>query len=170
VAALRQDGVHVVSRETSAARLKQLSASAPAWSMQLAITTGIIAALTAAGLLVMGVAATRRSRRDDLSALRLVGVSRSQLRRGAVLEQLAVVLCSVVIGAVVGLIGARLALPSIPIFVDRQAVPPIRLDIAWLAALIATGLLTVGLGVTGTVAALRLTQSVGGHQLREGQR
>jgi putative ABC transport system permease protein len=118
----------------------------------------------------MGVAATRRSRRDDLSALRLVGVSRSQLRRGAVLEQLVVVLCSVVIGAVVGLIGARLALPSIPVFVDKQAVPPIRLDIAWLAAVIATGLLAVGLGLTGTLAALRLTRSVGGSQLREGQR
>jgi hypothetical protein len=170
VTSLARAGVHVTARETSAARLTHLSASAPAWSMQLAITTGIIAALTAAGLLVMGVAATRRSRRDDLSALRVVGASQSQLRRGAVFEQLVVVICSVVIGAAVGLIGAHLALPSIPIFVDDQPVPPIRLHIAWPAALIATGLLAAGLGLTSTLAALRLTRSVGGHQLREGQR
>jgi hypothetical protein len=170
IASLSRSGLHVTGRDTEAARLDHLSASAPAWSMQLAITTGIIAALTAAGLLVMGVTATRRSRRDDLSALRVVGARRSELRRGAVFEQLVVVLLSVVVGAAMGVVGAHLALPSIPIFVDDQPVPVIRLAIDWPAVLIATGALAVGLGLIGVLAGLRLTRSVGGHQLREGQR
>jgi putative ABC transport system permease protein len=170
VASLARSGVHVTGRDTSAAALEQLSASAPAWSMQLAITTGIIAALTAAGLLVMGLAATRRSRRDDLSALRVVGVRRSALRRGAVFEQLVVVLLSVVVGAAMGVVGAHLAMPSIPIFVNDQPVPVIRLPIDWPAVLVAAGLLAVGLVVIAVATALRLTRSIGGHQLREGQR
>lgn len=164
VATLARSGLHVTGRDTSAGRLKQLSSSAPAWSMQLAIITGIIAALTAAGLLVMGVAATRRSRRDDLSALRVVGAPRSALRRGAVLEQLVVVLLSVVVGGAMGVVGAHLAMPSIPIFVNDEPVPPIRLPIDWPAVLIAAGLLAVGLGLIGALAGLRLTRSVGGQR------
>lgn len=169
VAGLAKHGVRVTSRETSSSRLAQVSASAPAWSIQLAIITDIIAALTAAGLLVMGVVATRRSRRDDFSALRIVGAPRSELRRGAVIEQLVVVLSSVIIGAAMGVVGAHLAMPSIPIFVDSQPVPPIRLPIAWPPVLIATGVLVVGLGLTAALAALRLTRSAGGGRWSEGR-
>jgi hypothetical protein len=87
-----------------------------------------------------------------------------------VFEQLVVVLLSVVVGGAMGVVGAHLAMPSIPIFVDDQPVPPIRLPIDWPAVLIAAGLLAVGLGLIGALAGLRLTRSIGGHQLREGQR
>jgi len=111
-----------------------------------------------------------RSRRDDIAALRVVGAGRRALRRSAVVEQLAVVLSGVVVGAAAGVLGAHLAMPSIPIFVDKQAVPDVRLPIAWPSMLVAAGLVAALLVTTAVVAALRLTRSAGRQSTREDQR
>jgi ABC-type antimicrobial peptide transport system permease subunit len=115
----------------------------------------------------MGTVATRRSRRQDLTSLRLVGARRADLRRSAITEQLAIVITSVLVGTTMGVLGAHLAMPSIPIFVDQQPVPPIRLPIAWPSVLIAAGSLLVLLGTTAVIAALRPVRAAGGQPFRE---
>ena len=72
--------------------------------------------LLAALVLVLLVASTWRRRSRDLACLGLSGVPRRGLDRVAVGEQLPVVLLAVLVGAGCGLLGAVLALPTVPLF------------------------------------------------------
>ena len=76
VAALARHDITVVTRQSSAQMLSQFTHSSPAWSAQLTIVVAVLSALIAAALLVLLLISSRRSRLRDMSAGRLMGLSR----------------------------------------------------------------------------------------------
>ncbi|PZS13926.1 MAG: hypothetical protein DLM57_15650 [Pseudonocardiales bacterium] len=169
VAALAQHGVTVTSRDTQAAHLRVLDASAPAWAMRLALVSAALAALLAVLVMIMSAAASQRGRAHDLAAWRLVGLRAGPLRRAAILEQTVVASVAVGLGAVVGLVGARLALPSVPIFVTPVPVPAVLHPVAWAPAGQAALACLALLLLTGVAIAQAMRPQVGAEQLRQGQ-
>lgn len=160
IRALEQHGVHVVSRDTRAAHLAALDAAAPAWALRLAPVTALLAAALALLVMVMSAATSQRGRAADLTALRLLGVHAGRLRRATVLEQAGSAGIAVIIGAAVGVIGAQLALPSIPIFVSPVDTPAVLHPIRWLSVLATGATLAALLIATGVAIGFLLLRRV----------
>ena len=124
-------------------------ASVPAWSLQLGVLAAAAGLLLAALVLVLLVASTWRRRSRDLACLGLTGVPRRGLDRVAVGEQLPVVLLAVLVGAGCGLLGAVLALPTVPLFAQPRDASTLELSAPWGSVL---AVLVVALLVLGLVA------------------
>lgn len=167
-ATMADKGVLLVKRETTTQFRALYDDSPPAWSIQVALMTACAAAIVSALMVVIVAYTSRRGRSRDLSALRLVGVPLRTVRRGVMGEQLVAVVLGSVIGAVVGVIGARLALPAVPLFVRAASYPEPTLATAWsetvVAAIAALVLLVVAAVVAGWLVVRRLSPD----RLREG--
>ncbi|MGY2703794.1 FtsX-like permease family protein [Nocardioides sp. HB32] len=122
--------------------------SAAAWSLQLAALIGAAALLIALLVLVVSAVSSWRFRTRDLAALRMAGVPRRSIDRMSVVAQLPAVVIGVVAGTAVGLYGAQLALPIVPLFAEDPLVSTLDLDVAWGAVLVAAlaALVVLGLG------------------------
>ena len=119
-AALQRSGVEISEvRRVSDVR-RSYDASVPAWSLQLGVLVALAGLVIAALVLVLLLASTFRRRSRDLACLGMSGVPRRGLTRASVGEQLPIVVLAVLAGAGCGLVGAVLALPTVPLF----AVPP----------------------------------------------
>ncbi|MHA3701523.1 FtsX-like permease family protein [Jatrophihabitans sp. YIM 134969] len=141
-ATLRDHDVDVVSRSTTAAAVTGYAQTAPGWSNQLALVAGAIAELLAVLLVALVVLTGRAVRQRDLAGLRLVGIDRRTLQRSSLWELGVLVAVGMVGGVVAGLIGVRVALPSVPIFVADPPVPiPVvhPLQWGWLVGAVALG-------------------------------
>jgi putative ABC transport system permease protein len=171
--ALAAAGIAVTGRTTAAAQQAGYDRSPPAWAIQAALASAVVAALIAALMVVIAGYATEPVRSYDLAALRLLGVSARTVRRGVLVEQLAGVLVAALVGVVVGLVGARLALPSVPLFLDQAAVPRPLYGLsagAVRAVLLATVAVLVVLVAAGYAATRLIGRRVGPDRLREGMR
>jgi hypothetical protein len=162
-------GIPVTGRSTAAERQSLYDQSTPAWSIRAALATGLIAALLAALLIVIVAVTARRPRGYDLAALRLLGLPLVTLRRAVLAEQLLGVLAGVLTGAAVGVVGARLALPAVALFVNPAPVPLPSFGTAWPAVLLATAGVLVLLCCAGALAAALVLRAVSPGVLREGQ-
>lgn len=167
VATLAKNGVHVLGRDSVAAHRVALAASAPAWAMQVALVSALLAVLIGALVIFVTASTSRRERRYDAAALRLVGVGRATLTRAAALEQVVVVIAACVIGAAAGVVSARLALPSVPFFVSDVPAPPVRLPEAWGAIALAAVLTLTVLGLTGAAVGAAQTRRAGADRTGE---
>jgi putative ABC transport system permease protein len=146
-AALRRAGVEISGvRRVSEVRASY-DASVPAWSLQLGVLAAVAGLLLAALVLVLLVASTWRRRTRDLACLGLIGVPRRGLRRAAVGEQLPAALLAVLAGAGCGVLGAALALPTVPLFAAPRAPSTVDLSPPWpvVLAMLAVALLVLGL-------------------------
>ncbi len=168
-AALAQHGVSVVSRDSAARHRATLAATAPAWAMQFALVTALLAVVIAAVLIVIAASTSRRTRRYDMSALELVGVGRRTLRRALLVEQAVVTIVGVAVGTVVGVIGAHLALPSVPIFLVDADQPVVLRPVVWGSVVLAAVLALVALSVVSTLVGLQMLRQVAPDRLRESQ-
>ncbi|HEX4726992.1 MAG TPA: FtsX-like permease family protein, partial [Jatrophihabitans sp.] len=167
---LAQAGIAVTGRTSSSAARAGFDQSPPAWSIQAALASATVAALIAALMVVIAGYATEPARSYDLAALRLLGLSARTVRRGVLAEQLAGVLIAALVGVAVGLLGARLALPSIPLFLESAPVPEPLYGIAVGPVVVATVLVLLVL-VAAAVAATRVIgRRVGPDRLRENVR
>ena len=121
--------------------------SVPAWSLQLGVLAAAAGLVLAALVLVLLVASTWRRRSRDLACLGLTGVPRRGLGRVAVGEQLPVVLLAVLVGAGCGLLGAVLALPSVPLFARPRDASTLDLSAPWgnVLAVLVAALVVLGL-------------------------
>ena len=97
-----------------------------------------------------------RRRGYELAALEAVGVSPRTLRRATAAEQGSVFGIGLLVGLAAGLVGAWLALPSTPVFVDTSTGPPLALGLPW--ALLAA--LTMGMVVVFVVVSLAIARVV----------
>ena len=122
VAALHAGGINVVQRTSSAHAEQRYAHSAPGWSALFALVVGLLAVLLAVGLLVLVVLTSRGVREHDLAAMRLDGLPAAPLRRATALELAVFVFAGILAGAVAGLIGVRLSLSAVPIFITPAAV------------------------------------------------
>lgn len=170
IRALAASGIAVLGRSTATDQQSVYDQSPPAWSLRAALATAVLAALIAALMVVIAAFTSERARSYDLASLRLVGVGAGQLRRAVLIEQLAGVLFALVLGSVVGVVGARLALPAVPLFVNPVALPRPSYDLAWTAVSIAVVAALLLLVLAATVGAFVIGRRVSPDRLREGAR
>lgn len=163
--AITRSGLRVLARDSTKSRASAYDNAAPAWALLLAAVVAVGTALVAALMFLLVAAASRRTRGPDLAALRLVGVPARVVRRSVLLEQLGAVTIGVPLGLVIGLLGARLALPAIPLFVQPAAVPRPVLAPDLTAVLIAVLCVAVVL-LAAALAAARLLNRSGGEVRR----
>lgn len=136
VAALTTAGIGVTSRTSSADLRRSYEDSAPGWSARYSVVVAGLAELLGLGLLVLVLLTSRRTREQDLAALRLSGVAARRLRRATTVELVATVAAGVLGGTVAGVVAAHLVLKRLPIFATPPVVPlpPVfPLEWTWLA-------------------------------------
>ncbi|HEY0167350.1 MAG TPA: FtsX-like permease family protein [Jatrophihabitans sp.] len=167
--ALTAAGIPVTDRSTIARQQSLYDQSPPAWSIRAALAAGLIAALLAALMIVIVAVTSRRLRGYDLAALRLLGLASRTLRRAVLAEQALGVLAGVLVGAAVGVAGARLALPEVALFVSPAAVPSPSYRTAWPVVLLATSSALALLCCAAVLASVLVLRAVSPNALREGQ-
>lgn len=168
VQGLEQAGVQITGRDTIANVQRGFDQSPPAWAIRAALAAAVLAALIAALMIVIAAYTTQDSRSYDLAALRLVGVRRGWIRRAVRVEQLLAVLFAAIVGIVVGLVGARLALPAIPLFIDTPVVPKPSYATAWAPVAGATLAAVIVLVLAAFTSAFVIQRRIGPDRLRAG--
>lgn len=141
--------------------------SASALALRLTPIVGLAAWTLALVVLLLMSISTRRGRSHDHASLQLAGVRSSVLTKAAGYEQAGVVAASVLLGAAAGVVGARLALPMIPLFEKPEPAVPIDLGISWPAALLGFGLSAVVLLAGALLLVVSLRRRTSYTRLRE---
>ena len=166
---LADRGIAVTGRDTAAAHRAAFADEGPTLALRLAVLAGVVSVVLAAAVLVVGVATSGAARARDLAGLRIVGVPARTVRSAAVREHLVVAVLGVVVGAVLGVVSAQVALPQIPLFATKAGRLPLVLDPVWPAVLLtAAGCLVVLCAVSVVVGRL-LAASATTARLREGR-
>jgi putative ABC transport system permease protein len=156
--AARLAGQHVYVQRTirSAAYRSALDNTGPAFADSLFLLSALAAAVLAIGATAVGRVLSVRRRGYELAALEAVGVSPRTLRRATAAEQGSIFGIGLLVGLAAGLVGARLALPSTPVFVDTSTGPPLVLGLPW--ALLAA--LTLGMVVVFVLVSVAIARVV----------
>ena len=140
-----EEGLGVRSVETTSRAKQAYDRSASAWGLQLALLAGVLAVLLGALVLLVLAVTGWRAVVADVAALRVSGVARADAARAARTENLLTVAVGIVLGVVCAVIGAAVAMPSVPLFTEPAAVPVPDFSTAWwavgLAALVTAVLL-----------------------------
>ncbi len=159
--------VQIVSSSSADSAAAVLERQGPALASVLFLADAAAAALLSAGAAILGLYTSARRRRYEYAALEASGVRRRTLR-AAVLMELAVVLgFGTLVGAVTGLIAARLVLSSVPEFTSPPAEPTLSFapPVGPVAALLAVA---AGVLVLAALLASRtLIKGVSADLLRE---
>lgn len=145
--ALRGQGIEVSGVRRLSEVRASYDASVPAWSLQLGVLAAVAGLLLAALVLVLLVASTWRRRSRDLACLGMGGVPRRGLGRIAVGELLPTVVLAVLAGGGCGLLGAILALPTVPLFAQPRPASTLDLSVPWAPVLLALAAALVVLGL-----------------------
>ncbi|KGN39646.1 ABC transporter permease [Knoellia aerolata] len=164
---LRDKGLEVLSTRSLPEQRRLLDESATGWGLLLALFTATLSLLLAAVMLVVVAMTTGRIVTRDIAALRVAGVSGSDLRGAAVREALTPVVVAGAVGALCGVVGSVLAMPLIPLFDTPAVVPALDLAPAW-GVMGASWLVALAvLGVVSVVLALRSARQGDSDRLRE---
>jgi hypothetical protein len=159
--ALAGSGLAITSEARTSDARRELDDSAATWSLRLGIVVGLVCLLVALlGLAIAGAGAWR-ARLRDLAVLRLNGVARAGVRRVAAVEQVPLLLVSVVLGAVVGMVAAHYALPTLPLLAVDPQVDLTDLSPAWGVVLVLTAVAGAILGVAGWASARAVADAAG---------
>jgi hypothetical protein len=75
----------------------------------------------------------------------------------------------VAVGTVMGLVGARLVLPAIPMFLDDASTPAVVLPTAWMSVTAAAALTLAVLGAVGIAVGLALVRQVVPNRVQGGR-
>jgi hypothetical protein len=130
-AALTRLGVPVYGVRTIDSRETSLARTGPALSLQLGLISGAIGLLVGLGVLLITTVTTLRSRRYDVAALELSGVSRRVTRASLVGEGLALSVVGTVVGTACGVAGGRLLLRAAPFLTGGASFAAHRTFTAW---------------------------------------
>jgi putative ABC transport system permease protein len=154
---LADSGVQVLRTQTIAGELDRLGRRAPALALWLYLLAGGAAMLLAIGVALLTAYVGADGRRYELAALRVAGVRRRLLRRGLLREQSALLGMPLVVGFVVGVGGAVLMLPGIPLVAVGTAQPELRYEpsLGALPAAVVVSAVGLALAVTAVLRTLR---------------
>jgi hypothetical protein len=108
-------GLQVIGEQSIAAESAQMGRSAPALGLRLYLVAGAAALLLAVGAVLLSAFIGAGPRRAELAALQVAGVRPAVLRWALLREYALIVGVSVVVGLGVGVFGAVLMLPGIPL-------------------------------------------------------
>ncbi|HEY3010883.1 MAG TPA: FtsX-like permease family protein [Micromonosporaceae bacterium] len=166
---LARAGVQVLRTQTMADELDRLGRRAPALGLWLYLLAGGAAVLLAIGVVLLSAYVGADGRRYELAALRVAGVRRRLLRRGVLREQLALLGMPLVVGFAVGVAGAILMLPGIPLVAVDTVQPEVRYEPGLGALPAAVAVSVVGLAFA-VIVVLRTLRRATPDRLREDAR
>ncbi|WP_432948499.1 FtsX-like permease family protein [Kribbella sp. CA-253562] len=129
IAALGKSGMDASLADRSAARAEVYGRSASALALQLTPVIGVAGWSLAIIVLLLMVVTSWRSRAQDYASLRITGVPAATTGRAARWEQTGPVALAVLLGSICGVVGAKVALPLIPLFAETGEPSPIPLDL-----------------------------------------
>ncbi len=112
-AELEAGGFEVLDVDSVEERLTELAQGSAALALRLFLIAAVVALLIAAGTVLAGTYISARRRAYELAAMRSLGAHHRVLVRSGRLEQLALAVTGVALGAVAGLLGAALTLPNL---------------------------------------------------------
>jgi hypothetical protein len=163
--ALQRNGLSIMDDQSVAARTDRLGQQGTSAGARFALLAGAIGLLLAAATIAVAAAVDRRTRLDELAALRVQGLDARTARAASWAGSAGLILAGLAGGLFAAVLARPLARTSVPAFTDGWAVlaPPGPLSAAavGLAGLIAL----VVLGLAGWLALLPLLR-----RLREGTR
>ncbi len=159
-AALEADGFEVTDVDSVAERLAELGRGSAALALRLFLIAAVVALMIAAGTVLAGTYISARRRAYELAAMRSLGASHRVLVRSGRLEQLALAVVGVALGAVAGLVGAAVTLPNLLMSASADNASP-WFGPAWLPVLLTIAgvlLLLVLVAEVGARRTARLAQ------------
>jgi ABC-type antimicrobial peptide transport system permease subunit len=162
-------GLKINGTESVAARRHQLDREGTALALGIFLVAALAAVLLAGGALLATTTAAARRRSYELASLRVLGARDRVLVAASRRELLALVLVAVVVGAVCGLVGARLVIPTLPAVDGEGSLVHANYGPAWLAVLaVAVAVLAVG-WLVAQVSARRTVRLAMLDRLREAE-
>jgi putative ABC transport system permease protein len=168
-ARLAAAGLTVTGVETPQDRAASLARQGPALAVTFLRAGAVAAAVLAVGATVVNLLLVARRRSFELAALRALGFRPRTVTAAALAEQVLLAAVAVVVGVTLGVLAARLGLPSVPEFADGATVPPllVRVDPVTVLAVAVALAAVLGAGIAAGAAALMSSSGPG--RLREGQ-
>jgi putative ABC transport system permease protein len=166
IRALRAQGLRIYASQVPATLLGRLNGGGLALAFQFFLFAAGAAALLAIGAAVFSIFITARRRAFELAVLRVGGIPRRTLARSLLGEQLLVLGPGVILGAGAGILGAVIALPSVPEFTVVAGGPPPQFPLAVLPLLALLLSLVVLLAIAATLASLGTIGMAGYDRLR----
>ncbi|GAA1964964.1 hypothetical protein GCM10009798_26510 [Nocardioides panacihumi] len=152
IRALEQRHIGVTDTRTLTDARRDLDETIPTWSTRLGLLTALGSLASAVLLVAVATAGGRRERAYDLATLWLAGVPRGTVRRLALTAHLPAVITATFAGCAAGLVGARVAMPHLPLFGTAPEVDTLDLGTSWVAVAAATGGCLVVLGLATVLA------------------
>jgi hypothetical protein len=163
---LRHQGVYIENTSTPAHLLSEYQQSGPALAFLFFLFAAAAAALLAVGSSVLALTVSSRQRAYETAMLVVAGISRRDLFRALVGEQLLVLIPAACLGMVAGLGAAFAALPTVPEFVSTAGGPPLQIGLPVVPALALFAGLIVLLVAAALVAAYTTMRLVTVDRLR----
>jgi len=167
--ALTAAGLHLGPPQTITAAHGVLDQQPTAQALRLYALASGVALLLAAATVVLTSYLTGRRRGYEIAALRSVGVPARTLIAAGTIEQATVLAAGLILGAAGGLLAARIALPSVPVFADPDAGPVVTYTTAWTPVLALLAAVTAALAVLAVTVSRRLVRVATADRLRETQ-
>jgi putative ABC transport system permease protein len=166
---LADRGVVITGERRASVREDVLARQAPSLALLLFLVGAGIAAVLAAAGTVLDVYLLGRRRSYELAAMLAIGVRRRTLVAGVLVEQALLIGTGTLLGVGVGYLGARVALPSVPLYTDRATFPSplFEPDVTVVAAMVGGVVVVMTLAVV--TAALLLVRAAVPSRLREVQ-
>jgi putative ABC transport system permease protein len=169
IEALTKAGFAARLIDRSADREAAYGRSASALALQLTPVIGVAGWSLAIIVLLLMVVTSWRSRAQDYASLRITGVPASTTGRAARWEQTGPVALAVLLGSICGVVGAKVALPLIPLFAETAEPSPIPLDLGinWAVAGVLWLIGTVVLTVTTVLLGSGVNRRAGYSRIKE---
>ena len=166
ISKLESEGLKIYAQQVPATLLARLNASGLALAFEFFLFAAGAAALLAIGAAVFSIFMTARRRAFELAVLRATGVSRRTLLRSLLGEQLLALGPGLILGAVAGILGAVIALPSVPEFPTIAGGPPPQFPLPAFPLAVLLSTLVLLLAVASTLASLGTIGMAGYDRLR----
>ncbi|MGA8207131.1 MAG: FtsX-like permease family protein [Candidatus Dormiibacterota bacterium] len=166
ISALKAQGLRIYASQVPATLLARLNGGGLALAFQFFLFAAGAAALLAIGAAVFSIFVTARRRAFELAVLRVGGITRRTLARSLLGEQLLVLGPGVILGAGAGILGAVIALPSVPEFTSVAGGPPPQFPLPVLPLVALLLSLVVLLALAATLASLGTIGMAGYDRLR----
>jgi hypothetical protein len=166
-AKLAKAGVTVLSTRSAAQQSALYSRQGPALAILLFLVGACLGGLLAAGGAVLNLHLSGRRRTYELAAMSALGVRRATLLVSLFVEQGLLLVFGIGVGVIAGLVGAVLALPSVPEFADQPSTPPMLYGLHALPVLFVVAVAVAVLAAVVLASSVNLLRLSRFDQLRE---
>lgn len=166
-AKLQKAGVTILSTQDASQQSALYSRQGPALAILLFLAGACLGALLAAGGAMLNLHLAGRRRTYELAAMTAIGVRRRTLLASLYAEQGALLVFGIGVGVLAGLVGAVLALPSVPEFADQPTAPPMLYGLHPLPVLLVVAGAVVVLAAVVAISSVNLLRVSRFEQLRE---